>query len=69
MNFNYFLQKLQANLRKKMKNKWGIIAAFYSSSVESRLEDLHAAFSDTSIKAIFTLIGEYNLNQTLIEFN
>ena len=36
-----------------------------SSSVSSRIEDLHAAFSDTTIKAIFTVIGGYNSNQLL----
>lgn len=38
---------------------------FNSSSVSSRLEDLHAAFSDTTIKGILTAIGGYNSNQLL----
>ena len=33
---------------------------FDSSSIESRLQDLHEAFQDKNIKAIFTVIGGYN---------
>jgi muramoyltetrapeptide carboxypeptidase LdcA involved in peptidoglycan recycling len=38
---------------------------FNSSSVNSRLEDLHEAFSDPEVKAILTAIGGYNSNQLL----
>ncbi len=38
---------------------------FYSSSVVSRVEDLHDAFSDPSVDAILTVIGGYNSNQIL----
>ncbi|MDO8610442.1 MAG: LD-carboxypeptidase [bacterium] len=38
---------------------------FYSSSIESRIEDLHDAFSDTNVKAIITVIGGFNSNQLL----
>lgn len=38
---------------------------FDSSSIESRVSDLHKAFSDTSIKGIFTVIGGFNCNQLL----
>lgn len=38
---------------------------FNSSSVSSRLEDLHTAFADKTIKGIFTAIGGYNSNQLL----
>ncbi|PCI27387.1 LD-carboxypeptidase [Candidatus Wolfebacteria bacterium] len=38
---------------------------FSSSSIESRVYDLHAAFSDKSIKAIFNVIGGFNCNQLL----
>ena len=38
---------------------------FASSSIESRIEDLHEAFSDKSIKAVFTVIGGFNSNQLL----
>lgn len=37
----------------------------FSSSIESRLADLHAAFSDPNVKAILTVIGGYNSNQLL----
>ncbi|WP_100401829.1 S66 family peptidase [Bacillus sp. FJAT-42315] len=38
---------------------------FFSTSVENRLEDLHDAFRDPNVKAIFTAIGGYNVNQLL----
>ncbi len=38
---------------------------FNSSSISSRLEDLHDAFRDPNIKAIFTVIGGFNVNQLL----
>lgn len=41
------------------------IDEFNSSSIDARIEDLHAAFSDKKIKAIFTVIGGYNSNQLL----
>lgn len=38
---------------------------FYSSSVASRVADLHDAFRNPSVKAIFTAIGGFNSNQLL----
>jgi muramoyltetrapeptide carboxypeptidase LdcA involved in peptidoglycan recycling len=38
---------------------------FNSSSIESRLEDLHEAFEDSSVDGILTAIGGYNSNQLL----
>lgn len=38
---------------------------FNSSSIQSRVEDLHRAFADDNVKAIVTLIGGYNTNQLL----
>ncbi len=38
---------------------------FMSSSIKSRVEDLHKAFSDKNIKAIITVIGGFNCNQIL----
>lgn len=38
---------------------------FLSSSIESRVEDLHDAFKDSAVKAIFTVIGGFNCNQLL----
>ncbi len=38
---------------------------FDSSSTTSRIEDLHEAFRDPAIKAIFTVIGGFNANQLL----
>ncbi len=42
---------------------------FNSSSVKSRVEDLHEAFSDKNIKAVFTVIGGFNSNQILKYLN
>lgn len=38
---------------------------FASSTIESRVEDLHDAFSDKNVKAILTAIGGFNSNQLL----
>lgn len=38
---------------------------FNSSSIKSRVEDLHNAFSDKSVKAVITVIGGFNSNQLL----
>ncbi len=38
---------------------------FVSSSIKSRIEDLHNAFSDENVKAILTVIGGFNSNQLL----
>jgi muramoyltetrapeptide carboxypeptidase LdcA involved in peptidoglycan recycling len=38
---------------------------FASSSIESRIKDLHEAFSDKNVKAVFTVIGGFNSNQLL----
>ncbi|MFH1971351.1 MAG: S66 peptidase family protein [Patescibacteria group bacterium] len=38
---------------------------FASSSIESRIDDLHEAFSDKNVKAVFTVIGGFNSNQLL----
>lgn len=41
------------------------INAFASSSIESRVADLHEAFADTNVNAILTVIGGFNSNQLL----
>lgn len=41
------------------------IDEFNSSSIESRIEDLHDAFADRTVNAILTVIGGYNSNQLL----
>jgi len=38
---------------------------FKSSSIKSRIEDLHDAFRDKNVKAIFSVIGGFNSNQLL----
>lgn len=38
---------------------------FVSSSIKSRVEDIHDAFRDKNVKAIFTVIGGFNSNQLL----
>lgn len=39
--------------------------AFNSSSIASRVADLHEAFADDGVRAILTVIGGYNSNQLL----
>ncbi len=39
--------------------------AFNSSSIQSRVKDIHEAFSDKRVKAILTTIGGFNVNQLL----
>ena len=36
---------------------------FISSSIKSRVEDIHEAFENKNVKAIFTVIGGFNSNQ------
>jgi hypothetical protein len=38
---------------------------FVSSSVESRIADLHAAFHDAGVAAVLTVIGGFNSNELL----
>ena len=38
---------------------------FNSSSIKSRIDDLHEAFADKKVKAILTVIGGFNSNQLL----
>jgi len=38
---------------------------FNSSSIESRIEDLHDAFADKDVKMLITVIGGFNSNQLL----
>jgi muramoyltetrapeptide carboxypeptidase LdcA involved in peptidoglycan recycling len=38
---------------------------FVSSSIASRVEDIHEAFSDPNVKAVLTVIGGFNSNQLL----
>lgn len=42
---------------------------FSSSSIASRLDDLHEAFADPHVKGILTAIGGFNSNQLLREIN
>jgi len=41
------------------------VGDFNSSSVASRVDDLHEAFMDESVKGVFTAFGGYNCNQIL----
>lgn len=42
---------------------------FHSSSIASRISDLHDAFADPEVKAIFAVIGGFNSNQLLRYIN
>ncbi|MFH1910318.1 MAG: S66 peptidase family protein [bacterium] len=41
------------------------IDEFSSSSIQSRVDDLHAAFQDPDVKAVFAVVGGFNTNQLL----
>ncbi|MBI3366221.1 LD-carboxypeptidase [Candidatus Roizmanbacteria bacterium] len=45
------------------------IDEFSSSSIESRIEDLHEAFGDPKVKLVITVIGGFNSNQLLRYIN
>lgn len=42
---------------------------FHSSSVASRIADLHEAIRDPNVKAIFSVVGGFNTNQLLDSIN
>ena len=52
------------------KHSWEI-DEWNSSSIKSRVEDIHEAFLDNNVKAILTAIGGFNVNQILehIDYN
>lgn len=58
---NFEKQGFKISFSKNCKEK----DIFTSSSIKSRVEDLHEAFSDKHVKAIFTVIGGFNSNQLL----
>jgi muramoyltetrapeptide carboxypeptidase len=45
------------------------IDQFGSSSVASRVKDLHDAFADPNVKGILTVVGGFNANQLLREID
>jgi muramoyltetrapeptide carboxypeptidase LdcA involved in peptidoglycan recycling len=63
------------DIAKKRFNELGLKLTFgehvteqdnlFSSSIESRVSDLHDAFVDQSVKAVLTVIGGFNSNQLL----
>lgn len=42
---------------------------FYSSQIQSRVDDIHEAFSDKNVKMIISCIGGFNVNQILPHLN
>ena len=42
---------------------------FSSSSIKSRIDDLHTAFTDKEVKAVISVIGGFNSNQLLRYIN
>ena len=58
---NFEKQGFKITFSKNCKEK----DMYNSSSVKSRVEDLHEAFSDKNVKAVFTVIGGFNSNQIL----
>lgn len=41
------------------------VGKFHSSSIASRVEDIHEAFSDPNVKMVITCLGGFNCNQLL----
>ncbi|QOV10607.1 S66 family peptidase [Viridibacillus arvi] len=41
----------------------------FSSSIQARVKDLHAAFADSNVKGILTVIGGFNVNEILPYIN
>jgi muramoyltetrapeptide carboxypeptidase len=65
-NINYAIAALEKlGLKVTLGKHVNEINIFNSSSIESRVEDLHAAFSDKNVKAILSVIGGSNANQLL----
>lgn len=70
-----FIEEDQRELAEQRLGKFGLSASysehaaeidlFYSSPAGSRVDDLHAAFSDASVRGIMTVLGGYNSNQLL----
>jgi len=58
---NFEKQGFKITFSKNCKEK----DMFNSSSVKLRVDDLHEAFSDENVKAVFTVIGGFNSNQIL----
>lgn len=58
---NFEKQGFKITFSKNCKEK----DMFNSSSVKSRVDDLHEAFTDENVKAVFTVIGGFNSNQIL----
>lgn len=59
-----FLQK-ELGLQVTFSNHCEEKDAFLSSSIISRVSDLHEAFEDENVKAVLTVLGGYNCNQLL----
>ena len=69
------IEKNQRNIAIKNLEKLGLKVTFskhgeekdefLSSSIQSRVEDLRAAFEDKSVKGMLTVIGGFNSNQLL----
>ncbi len=65
-NIKYALQTLEKlGLRVSFGGHVNENDMMMSSSVSSRLNDLHEAFADTNVNAILTVLGGYNSNQLL----
>ncbi len=60
-NKRFFDLGLKLTFGKRIEEK----DEFVSSSINSRVEDLHEAFRDKNVKAIITVIGGFNCNQLL----
>lgn len=69
------ISKESREIAKKRFDEMGLVVTFgahveemdefKSSCIESRIADIHEAFADTNVKAVFSVIGGFNCNQLL----
>lgn len=65
-NINHAVRAIEAlGLKVTFGKNVNEVDMMSSSSIEARVEDLHAAFSDKKVKAILNVIGGSNCNQLL----
>lgn len=65
-NINYAIKSLEElGLKVSFGKHVNEIDIFSTSSIKSRIEDLHAAFADKNVKAILAVIGGSSSNQLL----
>ena len=71
-NINYAKQKLkELNYNVSFSKNSSVCDSFISSSIKSRISDLHKAITNENVDIILSVLGGYNCNQLLdyIDYN